>query len=394
MDGGPRGSSDRPQVRLGPLLLDAEAVARAEPEVALDIVRSLSHAGPLTAEAFRRLAALSPLLAPPGRRASPLCETEIMTAVHQLIELKGWPRELALQVDELLSLRTRDVPIHTYTGPNFIVTYCTTQESTSAGVDPDTSAQTVVEPGTTKVLTTLPAGGPPTYIKRVCYWLERALATFTNLPFSLRNPAGSGLIPVEVSDARPFGDARATTFYINNKLVPECLAAVCVHELFHRVQYQYPGLDDSGHGTPSWRPAMKEGGAVWAEDALMDAVNRYLFQAGDTGTFTDPVGVLAFPHWPLEDSSYAGSLFWRYIAEQHSPQIPGAETYRLIIESCSAGSWSSDDIRNALRAPPWQQDFYEFSYLGSARQDLTSAETTLGKLRPGVLPEGSRSPCP
>ncbi|HRI58854.1 MAG TPA: hypothetical protein PK228_04000, partial [Saprospiraceae bacterium] len=70
---------------------------------------------------------------------------------------------------------------------------------------------------------------------------------------------------------------------------------------------------------------------------------------------------------------------------QHSPRINtgdepliGVETYRTIIEQCEAGSWSSNDIRQALRSLPWYQDFYEFEYLDTARQDLTRAETTLG----------------
>jgi hypothetical protein len=54
------------------------------------------------------------------------------------------------------------------------------------------------------------------------------------------------------------------------------------------------------------------------------------------------------------------------------------DIYRTIIEECSTGSYSTADVRDALRLLPWYQDFYEMHYLDPARLDLTSAETTLG----------------
>lgn len=365
-------------VRVGPVLVNRRAVDRAEPSIALDLAGLLVDRLTLDRSTKRRIAALSPVLLRP-RDVLQTCGDPVLRTIEHLIAVKGWPREILLEVDRMLSpAALGDVPsIHEC--PNFRITYYTTGP---AAVSPDTSAQDVVEPGGTAVRTTLAAGPPPSYIKRLCYWLETALATYTNAPYALPNPAAAGRIPVEVTNAIRFGNATATIFYINNALRPDMLAAVVVHEVFHRVQYAYPGLDGSG----PWAAAMKEGGATWAEDTVTDLVNRYLYEAGDT-TFSGGPGLLAMPHKSLEnyDDRYKTSLFWRYVAEQHSPLTAaadeptiGAEVYRTLIETCSAGAWSAADVRQALRTLPWYQDFYEFGYLDPARLDLTSGETTWG----------------
>lgn len=368
----------RPLVRVGPLLLDAEAVEKAEPSIVLDLARLIVDPSTIDKRSMKRIIALSPLLLR-SNQPPQTCGEPALEVIEGLIALKTWSPELALAVDGILTRRSSgDIP-SVYECPNFSITYFTTGP---AAVDPDTSSQTVVEPGGSAVRTTLTAGAPPTYVKRLCYWLETALATYVSPPYSLSNPAAAGKIPVQVTDTIRFGNATATTFFINNALRPDMLAAVVVHEVFHRVQYEYPGLD----GTGPWAGAMKEGGATWAEDTVTELINRYLYEAGPT-TFSGGPGLLARPHKSLEtyDDRYKTSLFWRYVAEQHSPLIAaadeptiGADAYRPIIEACSAGAWSADDVKRALRALPWYQDFYEFAYLDPARQDLTSAETTWG----------------
>jgi hypothetical protein len=127
---------------------------------------------------------------------------------------------------------------------------------------------------------------------------------------------------------------------------------------------------------------MIEGGATWAEDSAAEFMNRYLDEAG---TNFNGSGYMVNPHTSLENFSYKASLFWRYIAEQQSPLINpsdepkiGVEVYRELIERCEAGSWSSDDIKTAVRNLPWYQDFYEFGYLDAAQQDRTNSETLIG----------------
>jgi hypothetical protein len=327
----------RPTVQVGPLLLDAEAVSKAKSQLVLDLARAIVEPE-YEKKVARRLKALSPELVPNHHIRRTLCGADLLETIEALIKLKGWPREIALQVDDILRMRhhpdTAGFADQVHECPNFRITY---QDSGPAAVDPDTSSQNVSEPGGTAVLDTLPAGGPPTYIKRICFWLERALATYTSPPFSMRNPAAGGKIPVVVNSAS-FGSASPSgTFYINNALPPDVLCAVAVHELFHMVQYQYSG-------TGTWLYGMREGGATWAEDTAADLMNRYLDEAG---TNFNGSGYMIQPYTSLENLSfrYKTSLFWRYVAEQHSPLINltdepliGVETYRRVIEECEAGN--------------------------------------------------------
>jgi len=353
------GDPGQPTIRVGACALDAGTVASVSPKRALAAARAVVR----------------------GKEVEPWfssCGSGRPTTLEALVNFKAWPREILLEFDDIMTGRISSSPAHVYNSANFSVTYYTAEGDRNA-VASDNSACEILEPGGQAVRAALPAGGPPTYVKRVCYWLEQALAVYVNPPFSLRNPAASGRIPVEVNAHLQNGRATANYFVINNTLEPDILAAVCVHELFHKVQYEYPGLDGPG----PWAASMKEGGAVWAEDAVMDLVNRYLYEAG-TPDFNGP-GVLVRPQTSLESASYKCALFWRYIAEQQSPHIDrakdariGLETYRPIIEECSTGGWATDDVKRALRGLPWYQDFYEFGYVDPAGHDLTSSETTLG----------------
>lgn len=367
-----RRGRQRPEVKVGPLVCDAEELEKAKPDIVLDIARLLSGRK-LPDISIKRIERLSPDLIPErlGRRT--LCVTAIHEAIEELIRRKRWPRELAREFDHLLRLRDLGFAEETYECPNFIITY---QTSGPAAVDPDTSAQDVFEPGSNPpvVIGSLPAGSPPTYIKRLCFWLERALNSYVTPPFSMLNPAGSGKIPVNVI-AETFGGANPSGFHIGNALPPDLICAVAVHELFHMVQYEYGGMG-------LWRQSVFEGGATFAEDSAAELMNRYLDEAG---TNFNGSGVMAIPNQSISTASYKCSLFWRYVAEQHSPLINpgdepkiGVETYRKIIEDCSAGAYTTADVKGALRSLPWYQDFYEFEYLDPMKQDLTRAETTLG----------------
>jgi hypothetical protein len=366
----------RPTVRLGTLDLDARAVAEAEPEIVLAAGRALvGHE--VSESAIDNIRALSPDLLPDGLVQRTLCGSSVLGALDELIRRRGWPRELALELQDILTLRPYGYTSAVYECPNFRINYFI---DGPAAVNPDTSSQDVIDPGLTTVLATLPAGSPPTYIKRACFWLERALNNYISAPSNLRNPAAGGKIPVYINTS-PYGSAGASAFYLNNNLNNDLLCAVTVHELFHMVQYQY-----SGSG--AWSYSMTEGGAVWAEDTNTEMMNRYLDEAG---TNFNGVGVQDQPQQSLESAGYKCSLFWRYLSEQQSA-IPttldeplpvalsniGRDVYRQLIETCEAGSWSADDLKGAVRALPWYQDFYEFGYLDPGRQDLTSSETLFG----------------
>ncbi|HRI61712.1 MAG TPA: carboxypeptidase-like regulatory domain-containing protein, partial [Saprospiraceae bacterium] len=169
----------RPQIRVGPMLLNAEAVAKARPQVVLDLAKAMVD--PRHEEKVQKsLIALSPDLVPSRHIRHTLCGTELLETIDALIKLKDWPREVALQVDDILRLRHLGFTTQIHDCPNFRVEY---QDSGPAAVNPDTTGKNVLDPGTSNVIGVLPSGGPPTYIKLICFWLERALATYINPPF-------------------------------------------------------------------------------------------------------------------------------------------------------------------------------------------------------------------
>jgi hypothetical protein len=331
-----------------------------DPETLLEVARALVSSGRgMRAEALQT-----------ADVERSLCGTPVLEAIEAAIRKKGMSREVALQVDDILALKDAGYGTSTYQSANFKVTY---QTSGPAAVPPSTANQSVIEPGTSNVIGSIGDGATPTYILRICFWLERALAAYITAPFSMKNPAGGGKIPVVINNS-PYGSASpAGTFYLNNNLPADLICAVGVHELFHMVQFQY------GSATGPWRSSVIEGGAIFAEDSAADKMNRYLDEAG---TNFNGVGTQANTNLSLMSAGYKCCLFWRYVAEQQSADITepfvGVETYRKVMEQCAAGSYSTADVKSALQKLPWHQDFYEFSYLDPQRLDLTNSETVLG----------------
>jgi hypothetical protein len=368
---------NRQTITIGSIPLDAIELEKLQPSGLVDIAKAFVKMN-RDEKSLKRIAALSPQLLMNEKHTNApitLCGTSILTTIHEIIRYKKWPREVRLEVEAVLSMNAFGFGFSTHDCGNFIINFDT---SGPAAVNASTATEDVIDPGSSPsvVLATLPAGGDPTYVKRACFWLERALASYVNPPFSLLNPAGGGKIQVYINTA-PYGSATPGAFYLNNNLAPDLMCAVAVHELFHMVQYQYGT-------TGAWSYSMTEGGAVFAEDSAADSMNRYLDEAG---TNFNGVGVLDNPNLSLETAGYKCSLFWRYIAEQQSSRITpadepkiGVETYRTLIEKCalSGGTYSTDNIKDAIRTLPWYQDFYEFSYLDAGGLDRLSSETVLG----------------
>ncbi|MGH9722286.1 MAG: hypothetical protein ACRD8O_18915, partial [Bryobacteraceae bacterium] len=288
------GKGLRPSVLAGSLRLDAEQFEKAEPEVVLDVAR-LMVGQRIGRRAVDQISRLSPELLPDRHINRTLCGTQILQTLETLILRKQWPREIALTMDRILSLREFGFGGFVELCPNFSITY---DLSGPAAVDPSTAAASVLDPGTANVIGLLAAGGAPTYIKRVCFWLERALASYVTPPFSMLNPASGGRIAVVINNS-PYGSATPGAFYLNNALAPDLLCAVAVHELFHMVQFQY-----GGGGL--WNFSLTEGGAVFAEDSAADSMNRYLDEAC---TNFNGAGVLSNPNLSLSTAGYKCSLF-------------------------------------------------------------------------------------
>lgn len=342
--------------------LAAEARDAADPEALLTVVRKLVAPRPLS-----RIRGENH---PTATIEKSLCGTPVLEAIEETLRTKGWPSSVAAEVDDILALRASGFATATYLSPNFSITY---QTSGTAAVPASTATEKVVDPGGAADLGTIGDGTTPTYILRVAFWLERALSAYISPPFSMLNPAAAGRIPVVINTA-PYGSASPSgTFYLNNNLPADLICAVGVHELFHMVQFKY------GTSTGPWRRSVIEGGAVFAEDSAADKMNRYLDEAG---TNFNGVGTQSNPNLSLISAGYKCCLFWRYVAEQQSADITepfvGVETYRNVLEHASSGTYSTGDVKAALRELPWYQDFYEMSYLDKARLDLTNSETALG----------------
>lgn len=114
----------RPKIQVGPLLLDAEAVGKLEPKTLIDIARLVVNDKNVSRESRRPIAELSPELVPGGPPRG-ICGTDILFTIESLIALKQWPREIALQVDDVLSLRYLGFAAEIYECPNFRITYYT-----------------------------------------------------------------------------------------------------------------------------------------------------------------------------------------------------------------------------------------------------------------------------
>ena len=158
-----REKNQRQTVLVGSLLLDAEYLETAEPELVLDIAR-LMVGRKVAKSAVDRIARLSPDLLPDRHLKRTLCGTQILQTIEELIRHKKWPREIALTLDRILSLREFGFGGFVELCPNFSITYDLTGP---AAVDPSTAAANVLDPGTANVIGSFPAGGAPAENKLV-----------------------------------------------------------------------------------------------------------------------------------------------------------------------------------------------------------------------------------
>ena len=377
-----RGVRLRRTIALGPFRLDQALYASMSYDDLLDMAR-LTAGLPVSAAKRKRMSDMCPDMLPDALAAAHLSTTELVLALHEIARRKNWDVNNYADQDIDTILRgfvDSGFAEETYDTPNFTITYQTTG---TQAVDSDKSAFVIVDPGSDPVVTlhTVPAGGasdPPTYIRILEYWLERALTSYVNAPFGLLNPASGGRIPVYVNHPSA-GSANPSGFFsIHWSLSPELVCAVTVHELFHMVQFEY-GLS---YADP-WRQSMMEGGAVVAEDAAADAMNRYIYEAS-SATWSGRA-CWSNPNQSLISASYDSAIFFRYIAEQQSYDMSepfvGVETYRKIIELCSADGCTTAAMRKAVNELPNYNDLDGYSYLDAAQLDRTNVRDDLRQLR-------------
>ena len=274
---------------------------------------------------------------------------------------------------------------HVHQSERFTISYAT---AGPGAVAPDTSAGGVIDPGSDPPvrLAALPAGGAPRYVRLVAFWLERALDAYTTPPLSMRDPsAARGKIPVTIG-AYPGGGAdRVRGIMLPSAWPDELIAECAVHESFHMVQYEYTRPGPLG----PWFFSLLEGGADFAEGAVLPALRRHLYTACAGG-------ILAAPGQSLITARYNAALFWRYLAEQHAAGagagLPGAEAFRCVIEHAFAGTFSTTDIAAAVRALPPLPALGAFGYLDAGRRHLLTSETLLGNFALACYLHGSSPP--
>lgn len=364
-----------PTIEVGGVPVDRRAFERLDRETMLEIA-DFALQGRGDRKISKSVEEISPDLSLARLRAD-FCFTPLVRFLRDTIRKKAWPREISLRFEEILIGYDPAASYATHGCPNFNITFQT------SGTDQPPAADTggnITMPGTgTVVGTTTSGNGVPDYIEKLCFWLENALATYTNPPFSLRNPAVSGKIPVNVTGALAIagaGSAGGGSMTIARDLNDDLLAAVPTHELMHLIQELYEGAGTAG----GWNSGMVEGGAVLGEDVVFDAHNRYIVQATASGT-------LAFPSTSLNTygARYYLALFLKYISEQQSSRVNpadepsiGVETYRAVLERFDADGYTDAAFEAAVRQLPWYQSFYKYHYLDAAGLDETSSETLLG----------------
>lgn len=373
MEGG--AFADRRAALLPDMTLSAATVANITRETILDMARARVAPRPSPTALAEPAFAASSVDDDDDDPRRTLCSTERLRKIMRLAELQGYadPAIVKLQVMSILAMGESGFASRTYTTPNFVISY---QTSGPAAVQNDTAEFDVMDPGVTPptVLEKLPASNVPAYVRLVAFWLERSLRFYTSAPFSMRNPAANGPLSV-VINSDDFGGATPEAFFINNRLPPELVCAVAVHELFHMVQFSYEG------GGGPWADGMIEGGATFAEDTVADRMNRYLDEAGSN---FNGIGLLANPNQSLDSSParYKTSLFWRYLAEQRSnlvdEPIIGVDAYRRVIEECEASGYTTAAVSRAIRSLPFDAELCTFGYAAGMGDVPSSSETTFG----------------
>ncbi len=219
----------------------------------------------------------------------------------------------------------------------------------------------------------------PDYVVQVLYWAERALARYTAAPFHLVNPARDGRIQISIETLRAVGRAsRKRMIILHRSLSPEVLALTVAHEVFHVAQYEYQ------RNGGRWRPAVIEGGAVFAEQFVTDVF--YDTGPAARGRLRTYRRIVREPHRPLTVAAYDCGLFWAYIGHQYDAgrrakdgRPRGPLLYRAVLERCAARGYSAVNIRAALAGKVPGTDLYRFRYDGPGpHATVLRADTLVG----------------
>jgi hypothetical protein len=308
------------------------------------------------------------------------CAVPLLSEAVEWSRARGMGGDVGQAIERALD-RIRRRLLQKYETPeaHFLIQYETVGPDR---VDPDGSAETVTVPYSDDRLGELLRDEVPTYVRRLGLYLEHALRVYTRRFPSMPPPVQPVTVVLNSSITMPAG---RDTILLRTLAGREILFAYASHELFHLFQNGFPqlgqrllGIGPRGAGT--WGKALFEGGAVMAEDAPADRLNRYLFE---TGTLFHSDGILGDPNQTLYINAYKAAILWRYLAERSRRPSPDEPDWALFgdlyarLQAAPTTGRLEAAIRDVL---PDTAGFHFARIVGKRGQEILHAETVLGNL--------------
>ncbi|MCC6719811.1 MAG: hypothetical protein IT555_18175 [Acetobacteraceae bacterium] len=265
----------------------------------------------------------------------------------------------------------------------------------------------------------LPAGTHPPHVHATLAAARHAVTTFRKLGLAAPVAGKDGLV-IHLWKLDGFrgqaypGPSDRGRIVIERSLRGRALRTTVAHEIFHCVQYAYNNIEvkadqdwaRSDH-RPSIAAALREGGARMAEFLAGDGGERYEDEVDTWFGETPPplFSAACGPAGRMTGASYAASLFWKYIAEQHGPAdadptLQVARTQRILLEATSKAAKLPDfppgsdnfglrmfvaDLRRARARMNGPGHFDRFWYMDDA---LVCGETTWGNFLVALVLNG------
>lgn len=197
------------------------------------------------------------------------------------------------------------------------------------------------------------------------------------------------------------------------------------HEMFHRFQYRYNSSRLNSSVNPDILATcnetelaehdiayslIREGGARFAEDLLLDHSDRYI----TTGRQWFYLPRLSLVRWEeadgrVDDAGYQASLFWKYVAEQNGAWVPGgpdgarrgADVQKAVLEATRetgpAGTQGCSPLTLSRMAEAWRTmsgigAFDAIAYLDATRREVVCQDTSWGNFVVALVLNGTAGP--
>ena len=245
------------------------------------------------------------------------CGLRLLQILNTALQKQKVNSDVLNRIEEL---RNTDDLDETYETVNFSINYNDTPGDPDCVYEPENTHPTVVNV----------QGEPvPLYIFNLGEYLEYALQKYEE--FGFISPLSThDIIVVSVENINAYGQASANpyVFGIDHTMqdisyiwVYSYLQMAAAHELFHHVQYEYVyhgSIIPDDDLSSMW---IIEGTARYAEDAVFDNTNDYVFSFD----WEAPFHYLDHTDTTLTNLSYEAVLYWKYLTEWHGNIITEPE---------------------------------------------------------------------